>query len=203
MYTEERLFTYLQQFERDFLRTSTTIIDATEGGAAKRGTVVMTLAEAIDKHCTRPLPPRPPHAGTVDRSAECLGALRNRRDEAAAIEAVCGRTLPLLEQVRDHVDDQPRVNRLMGEIDALRAEMDALGQTYELVTAMTQQTEVERYRADRKIAADRLSGVDRQRQQVGRDVDNVRGVRRAAADLIALLDEVIEPMMVEPKRVAA
>src|SRR6185437_11105271 len=42
MYTEERLFTYLQQFERDFARSKARIIDATEGGAAKRGTTVMT-----------------------------------------------------------------------------------------------------------------------------------------------------------------
>ena len=35
MYTEERLFTYLQQFERDFLQSKRTIIDATEGGAAR------------------------------------------------------------------------------------------------------------------------------------------------------------------------
>ena len=36
MYTEERLFTYLQQFERDFANTKARVIDATEGGAAKR-----------------------------------------------------------------------------------------------------------------------------------------------------------------------
>ena len=32
MYTEERLFTYLQQFERDFLQQQARVIDATEGG---------------------------------------------------------------------------------------------------------------------------------------------------------------------------
>jgi len=37
MYTEERLFLYLQQFERDFARSAARIIDATEGGALKRG----------------------------------------------------------------------------------------------------------------------------------------------------------------------
>src|SRR6185295_5531061 len=47
MYTEERLFSYLQQFERDFARSKARIIDATEGGAAKRGAQVMTLAEVI------------------------------------------------------------------------------------------------------------------------------------------------------------
>ena len=194
MYTEERLFTYLQQFERDFLRTPTTIIDATEGGAAKRGAVTMTLAEAIEKHCTRPLPPRPALTAPVDRPGECLASLAARRAEAVEIAAICGRTLPLLEQLRDHVDDQPRVNRLIGDIDRLRADMNHHCRTYDLVTQLTQRTEVERYRADRQIRAKRTTGVDLQRLQVGRDIENVRGVRQAADDFVALLDEVIEPL---------
>ena len=195
MYTEERLFTYLQQFERDFLRTPTKIIDATEGGAAKRGTVVMPLAEAIEAHCTRPLPPRPATPKSpADRSSECVDALRTRRDEATDIGAICARTLPLLEQLRDCLGDEPRANRLIAEIDQLRAEMNGHGRTYDLVAQMTQQTEVERFMTDRKIAARRLTGVERQRLQVGRDIENVRGICRAAADFVALMDEVIEPM---------
>jgi hypothetical protein len=49
MYTEERLFTYLQQFERDFSKSTAKIIDCTEGGAAKLGTTVMSLAEATSR----------------------------------------------------------------------------------------------------------------------------------------------------------
>ena len=56
MYTEERLFTYLQQFERDFLLTKTRVIDATEGGAKKRGAIAMKLADAIREFCIAPLP---------------------------------------------------------------------------------------------------------------------------------------------------
>jgi hypothetical protein len=41
MYTEERLYTYLQHFERDFARTKTRIIDATEGGVLQRGATSM------------------------------------------------------------------------------------------------------------------------------------------------------------------
>ena len=62
MYTEERMFTYLQQFERDFSTSKAKIIDATEGGAAKLGTTVMSLAEAISQFCQQPLP-------VVDRGA--------------------------------------------------------------------------------------------------------------------------------------
>src|SRR5262249_52349373 len=57
LYTDEQMFTYLQQFERDFARAPQKIIDATQGGAAKRGTVAMPLSEAIASHCTKPLEP--------------------------------------------------------------------------------------------------------------------------------------------------
>src|SRR6266850_432562 len=49
MYTEQRLFSYLQQFERDFATSKAKVIDASEGGAMKRGATVMTLAEALDR----------------------------------------------------------------------------------------------------------------------------------------------------------
>src|SRR5205085_4399632 len=63
-YTEERLFTYLQQFERDFAKSSARIIDATEGGVMKRGATAMTFADAIAAYCTQPVREQPPpHAG--------------------------------------------------------------------------------------------------------------------------------------------
>jgi hypothetical protein len=37
IYTDEQMYTYLQQFERDFAATPARVIDATEGGAIKRG----------------------------------------------------------------------------------------------------------------------------------------------------------------------
>ena len=69
MYTEERLFTYLHQFERDFAKSRSRIIDATEGGALKRGSTVMPLAEAIEQFCTQPLP-----QDRAGRSAAALGS---------------------------------------------------------------------------------------------------------------------------------
>src|SRR5258706_237662 len=63
MYTEERLFTYLQQFERDFLRTTTQIIDATEVGAKNRGATTLKLAQPIQDSCQEPLPTAAPADG--------------------------------------------------------------------------------------------------------------------------------------------
>jgi hypothetical protein len=193
MYTEERLFTYLQQFERDFSSSKAKIIDATEGGAAKLGTTVMSLAEAASQFCRDPLPvvDKPLNEPDWRRVGDCIASLENRRSEAEEIASIGRETLPLLEELRDHITDQARVNRLIASIDLLRNRMNRHGQTYDLVMQMTQATELERFRADRKIAAKRLRGVDLQREQVTRDIDNVRGVMAAAADFAALMDEVM------------
>ena len=194
MYTEQRLFTYLQQFERDFARTDRTVINATEGGALIRGAANMTLADAIDQHCTRPV--RPPQ---VDVHPMRWGAIRANIDhldarlaEARQIEQIARDTLPLLMEVRDHLNDQKRVNRTIAKIDALRARMNELGPCYDLVMQLTQKSELERFKQDRVIEAGDLSPLERQRLQVQRDIDSVSAVAVAAADFQRLMADVIE-----------
>ena len=194
MYTEQRLFTYLQQFERDFARTDRTVINATEGGALIRGAANMTLADAIDQHCTRPV--RPPQ---VDVHPMRWGAIRANIDhldarlaEARQIEQIARDTLPLLMEVRDHLNDQKRVNRTIATIDALRARMNELGPCYDLVMQLTQKSELERFKQDRVIEAGDLSPLERQRLQVQRDIDSVSAVAVAAADFQRRMADVIE-----------
>jgi hypothetical protein len=205
MYTEERLFTYLQQFERDFLRSDRRIIDATEGGARKRGTTPMKLADAIATYCAAPRPihvePRADHAW--HRAAEALRCIELRRDEAREIEQIGRDTLPLLEEVRTHLDDQGRVNRAISRIDQLRNRMNALGATYDLITQLTQQTELRRFEADRKITAAKVDGLERQRRQVGRDIENVRGVIDAASQFQRLMDGVIVVLHAQSREATA
>ncbi|MCH7871194.1 MAG: motility associated factor glycosyltransferase family protein, partial [Planctomycetes bacterium] len=55
-YTDDQLFNYAQQFERDFADSPATIIHACEGGMKLDGTRIMTLREASKEFCTRPLP---------------------------------------------------------------------------------------------------------------------------------------------------
>jgi hypothetical protein len=202
MYTEERLFTYLQQFERDFLQTQTRIIDATEGGVAKRGAMPMRLADAIEKYCSGALPTSAsPHPGSdFSRVEQCADCLRLRRGEAAEIGRISRDTLPLLQEIHDHIDDQQRVNRAIGGIDGLRARMNDLGRTYDLVTQLTQPTELSRFQADRRIAASRVMGTERQRRQVERDIENVRGVLAAAEHFQRLMDEVIDRLSAGERR---
>lgn len=191
MYTEERLFAYLQQFEQDFAASRSRIIDATEGGAMKRGARIMTLREALDQFCCKPIEtgesPRLAYAN--QRVALASHSLRNRGNEARRIEDLARQTLPMLEEVRDHLDQQERVNRLIAKIDALRAQMNELNNCYELVTQLSQQTELARFHSDRRIAASGASGLELQRKQVQRDILNVTGVADAAREFQQLMHD--------------
>jgi hypothetical protein len=193
MYTEERLFTYLQQFERDFGSSKAAIIDATEGGVLKRGARAMTLADAAAMYCTRRLDAVPDDHPGIDRSrlGEARECLLARQVESRRIEEIARQTLPMLVDMRDHLDDQSRVNRLIAKVDQLRVKMDTVGRTYDLVTQLTQQTELERFHSDRKLAAGRLEGMERQKHQLDRDIANVEAVIEAAGEFSRLMDEAV------------
>ena len=57
LYTDELLFTYLEQFEKDISETSAHVINATEGGARIRGTSVMTLRDVTEQFCANEIDP--------------------------------------------------------------------------------------------------------------------------------------------------
>jgi len=192
MYTEERLFTYLQHFERDFAASRATLIDATEGGALKRGTRIMPLRAAIEQYCTHPVPAAPAHPGPRwDLVADCAESLRRRLEESRRIEGISRETLPLLQEIRDNLTDQPRVNMAIARIDALRAQLDEIGNCYALITQLTQQSELTRFHADRKISAAKVDGVELQRRQVTRDIDNVQAVLNASIEFQRLMQQAI------------
>src|SRR5207249_5773229 len=97
MYTEQRLFSYLQQFERDFATSRAKVIDASEGGALKRGATVMTLVEAV-KQMSGTAGPTSAFVGpAVPDILPVTTALENRLDESHQIEKIATETLPLLE----------------------------------------------------------------------------------------------------------
>jgi hypothetical protein len=192
MYTEERLYTYLHQFERDFGKSKAKIIDCTEGGAAKRGAIAMPLKEAISKYCGQPLLKIVDEAAPLrwDLLDPCIESILRRKDEAIEIEKISRDVLPLLEDILANISDQARVNRTIARIDELRKRMDALGQTYVQITQFTQQSELTRFERDRRLAAQRIDGIDRQKRQVERDIDNVKAMITASQDYARLMDEV-------------
>ena len=196
MYTEERLYTYLQQFERDFLAAPQKIIDCSEGGAAKQGAVIMPLRDALGRYATAPVlrTPAPGNvAATGDVTAEVIACVKRRRTEAKTIWRISTETAPLLREIKDNLHDQARVNSAIARIDVLRREMNDLGQTYDLLIQLTQQTELDRFKADRRIAQ-ATEPAEKQRRQVERDMANVAAVVAAASDFLDLTDDTISQL---------
>ena len=196
-YTEERLFTYLQHFERDFAVAKNRIIDATEGGVLKRGAEPMRLADALAQFCKEPLGiDRPAYPGrTQDKIDQCAESLNKRKAEASEILHIASETLPLLELLRDNITNQAFVNRTIAKIDQLRSRIKALSKCYGLITQLTQSSELSRFKADRQISAARVSGTEKQRRQVQRDIENVKAVAAAATEFAALVGCVSDNMM--------
>jgi hypothetical protein len=156
----------------------------------------MPLAEVIRRHASEAATVEPTPHSRLDWSIlqQCIACLQNRRAEAMEVERISRDTLPLLEEIRDRIDDQHHVNRLIARIDQLRAEMHELGRTYDLIVQLTQPTEMKRFEADRKIAAAKLAGAERQREQVQRDVENVKAVITAAGEFATLMDQVMDQL---------
>ncbi len=195
IYTEERLFTYLQQFERDFAVTRCRVIDATEGGARKRGAASIPLAEVLASLGARPAPSQSQsvvgerHQGG-DLLPVVVEALGRRLDECREIQRISRDTLSLLRELGGCLDDQRRSNRIIAQIDALHSRINALNDCYELVCHLSQQTELDRFRADHQLAASRLSGIERQRRQLDRDIRNVQAVIVACEEFQRLISGV-------------
>lgn len=190
MYTEERLYAYLQQFERDFLKSGRLIIDASEGGVAKLGAVSMTLAETLARHCGTPLVRLPRvvvERSKSERLAAAAHSVGRRRDEAREIAAISGETLALLREISEKPTDVSFVNSRIALIDALRNRIHVLGHTYDLITQLTQSAELDRYRADRALGRQTDDAPARQRRQLARDIANVTAIRAAAGSFVELM----------------
>jgi hypothetical protein len=193
MYTEQRLFSYLQQFERDFAMSRSRIIDATEGGAKKRGAEVMNLVDMLAS--LRPHRFDFSTVGPAMPDKQCaLPALERRLGESREIAEIARQTLSLLQEVAICLDDQPRVNRLIAKIDTLRARMLQLNDCYELITALSQQSELDRFRTDRQLAAAALEGIDRQKAQLKRDIANVQSLLAGCQAFSAMVKATIKTL---------
>ncbi len=221
IYSDEQMVTYLMQFQRDFARDASrglTTIDATEGGVAKQHTVIASLAEAMERNA--------PGAGAASIDALLQravdgargtaradavgdvparrGALRKRlvmlaadaRKIAAGSEKVTG----LLDEMQRNHADQPRVNKLIGQVYQVRDTVTVLQPAYRLVERLNQTGAFNRYRADRKLRITADSDELRQQQaQIERDVANVQAIADCAEQLGRLLDESVAMLDGSPR----
>lgn len=198
LYTDDLLFTYLEQFEKDIAGVAARVINATEGGARIRGTEVMTLAEAARRFCTRRIDPDrfAYRERTKWRDVSRLDAMRealNRRIEEldGAIE-VCDELLVLLEELKGLTGNPAQFNKRLIRVDELRARVREESRAYRIINGVTQLSELRRFTADRQLSAAATDEVERARRQIRRDEEFLGGVRKGAVEVKPMLTEALQ-----------
>jgi hypothetical protein len=199
MYSDEQLFTYLQQFEGDFAALEPgRVIDATEGGVRKANTLIMPLAEFIDTHCQQQIPASRfayldeqdwQDLSKLDQGEQ---ALRKRLEEVAEMKQVCDDMLAILRQLPDLLETPDQFNRRLSEVDKLRVEVRRHAKTYELISAVSQMAELQRHSADARIGLADLDDRTRARRQLDRDTRFVEAVAEGADQLTQILEGALE-----------
>ncbi len=198
LFTDELLFTYLEQFEKDIAAAPCRVINATEGGARIRGTESMALQEAERRFCAALIDPerfayrRRFAKRDPTRMAAAAAQIRSRLDELGEAREVCDELLALFDELRRLTGDPVRFNRRLIRVDELRTRVYQESRAYKIINAATQLAELRRYSADRRLgAADSDDDAQRARRQIARDADFISGVRDGAAEVSELLREAL------------
>lgn len=198
LYTDELLFTYLEQFETDIGQTQRRIIDATEGGAFIRGTTCMPLAQCVEQFCDRPIDPeRFAYRETTNwRDSSQLGAtrveLQQRVDEIEGVITMCDELLSLFAELDELTHDAARFNKRLARVDELRVMIEQDARSYTIVNAATQLAELRRFSADRHITATTTNDADRAKRQLKRDREFITGVRDGAKEVKPILTDALQ-----------
>ncbi|MFG0331282.1 MAG: 6-hydroxymethylpterin diphosphokinase MptE-like protein [Phycisphaerales bacterium] len=192
VYLDEQMSTYLQQFERDFKEAPQRIIDATEGGTAKKHTEVVSLARAIDSMSADPLTPLP--SATVDPDSRRLTAVRDRLQEiqrgVKRLRELSQSADRLIDRMLEDQADAVKMDRHFSKMDSYRAEVDELFHIFDLVNALNQLGAFNRMKADRRLElSEGLDTQTRQRRQLERDQVNVRWLADACDEYHRILEE--------------
>lgn len=203
VYTDEQMATYLVQFEREFLQDSQRnlrIIDATEGGVAKKQTQVMSLNDALSTFAVGdPIVLPDPFSSSLESSARrdrVAKRLQQVRRDVWQIGQNAIAAAALLEQMLDIKDDTRRLNQLIDRAQDLAKKSHALRTAYNLVHLLNQTGSFNRYKADRALSIDAgLSETEKQRLSIQRDLINVRWLADSAEEvgrMLALATERVE-----------
>lgn len=209
MRTDVQMLSYLRQFEQDFrehaLRGERTF-DCTEGGVRKQHAEPMPLRDFLDRFAVAAsiqsiddLLAATPLAIGVAGPADTNALHAKVRERVALVRRQAGRvgdlsrkTAALLVEIAEHHADQPRVNRLITQIEKHKSEIDTLRPGFALVNLLGQSAIFHRVRADRQISfQDDRDELAVQMRRVERDLENVRTLASAGDQLAAILDDAL------------
>lgn len=204
IYTDEQMFSYLEQFERDFAKAAARIIDATEGGARKTGTTAMTLEQAAAEYCREPIAP-----GRFSylqsrwydpaKLRPARQVLASRLDELKDFRSLCTETKDILKELRALLDKPDRFNRRIVRVDELRTLVQEHDLLFQMVRDVSQVGELQKFAADRRLAGDAVTGSARAERQLHRDkrfieslLEGCDVLERIFEEALCRFDEAIE-----------
>lgn len=177
VYTDDLLFTYAEQFQRDFAASRARIIQASEGGLVLEGAESMPLREVAQRYCSRELPRdlfsearRAP--GGADR-ARGAAALESRLDEVRRVRDIACEALDVVGELTGLLDAPREFNRRVGRLDELRLLMADNAAVYSLVVDVSATAELRRHQQDRQITSE-IEDAATARRRLMRDREFVR-----------------------------
>lgn len=201
VYTDDLLFTYLEQFEQDFARLPRRIIQASEGGATLRGCETMPLREAASRYCTRPLPASWTDiaSGAATDISEAISQLERRLTEIREAREVSAQTREILEKLTTLVESPNDFNRVVAQVDALRTRMARLNDAYQLVCEVSATAQIRRYGADRRIGKQSEETPAVARSRIQRDAEFVASFIDGCDFLLKVLPLTLERLSTDPR----
>jgi hypothetical protein len=196
IYTDEQMFTYLQQFERDFAQSAARIIDATEGGVRKAGATVMTLQQAAESHCTQAIPfeslqtLRAPWYEPA-KLAIARDRLKSKRDELSTFRGLCDETMDVLQELEGLTGDHARFNKRIVRLDEIRTLVQQQHTLFSMVVGVSQLGQLQKFSADQRLMAEGLTGVEHAKRMLQRDKRLVESLLEGCDELARILDQAI------------
>jgi len=191
IYTDAQMLTYLQQFERDFaaaVERGVVVIDASEGGVAKRHTLVQPLTNVIRDHATTAVPALPSAPAEPSRRAAALARVLEVRRDVDRLRSLSAQTAEIIRLINAALDGGRKTDSLFDQLDARRRDVDAVFDAFELLSHVNQLGVFRRQRSDRRIhLSGSLDPAARQRLHLQRDLDNVTWTADAASELLSML----------------
>lgn len=131
-----------------------------------------------------------PDFDRASRSARVRERLLSLARDVTNIATHSREARALLEQMREHHDDQERVNRLIDRVTSIRAKVESRSEAFRLIERLNQTGAFNRLRADRAInLATDLAPIEAQKRQIDRDIVNVTWLADAGEALATMLRE--------------
>lgn len=193
-FSDEQLVSYAEQFASDLAGCGVRVFQTAPGGIALPGADFLPFSTAVEKYCSRALPPElfPPAEPADSRTtAQAAFELEARLTEVQALHAISREMRAQLERLRDAVEDPPRFNRLLLRIDDLRTRIRQFDRTYGLIVEAAQLGELRRHSADRRMGVEQRETPATARRRLQRDCEFVDAFIEGCEFMEAMLPEAI------------